>query len=220
MPYLRTHADVAERVLLPGDPGRALRLATQLIDGPKMLNHNRGLWGYTGLAHSDGKPLTIQSSGLGGPSTAIVVEELIALGARRLVRVGSCGALVDLELGSLVIAETVHARDGASLALGASGPLAADPALLAAMRAAGEGAATGAVRSCDLYYGADTDAGDAVAVDLTAGAVFAVAARHGVAVACVLAVSDLLAGERRRIDADALEHAEFELGRVGAAAVS
>jgi uridine phosphorylase len=217
--HLRPHADVAERVLLPGDPGRALRLAQQLLDAPKMLNHSRGLWGYTGAA-ADGEPLTIQSTGLGGPSTAIVVEELIALGARRLVRVGTCGALVDLELGSLVIAETVNARDGASRALGASGPLAADPALLAALRSAGNGAATGVVQSGDLYYGADTAATGALAVDLTAGAVFAVAARHGVAAACVLAVSDLLAGERRRIDPAALEHAEVELGRVGAAALS
>jgi uridine phosphorylase len=206
-------------VLLPGDPGRALRLAQQLLDAPKMLNHNRGLWGYSGEA-ADGELLTIQSTGLGGPSTAIVVEELIALGARRLVRVGTCGALGDLELGSLVIAETVNARDGASLALGASDPLAADPALLAALRAAGNGAATGVVQSGDLYYGADTAAGDAVAVDLTAGAVLAVAARHGVAAACVLAVSDLLAGEHRRIDREDLEHAEVELGRVGAAALS
>ena len=206
-------------MLLPGDPGRALRLAQQLLDAPKMLNHNRGLWGYSGAA-ADGELLTIQSTGLGGPSTAIVVEELIALGARRLVRVGTCGALVELELGSLVIAETVHARDGASLALGASGPLAADPALLAALHAAGNGATTGIVRSGDLYYGADASAGDAVAVDLTAGAVFAVAARHGVAAACVLSVSDVLVGERRRIEPEALEHAEVELGRVGAAALS
>src|SRR3954469_24529393 len=109
---LRPHAPVAERALLPGDPGRALRLAQQLLDGPKMLNHHRGLWGYTGAA-ADGAPLTIQSTGLGGPSAAIVTEELIALGARRLVRVGTCDALGDLPLGSLVIAEAVRAGGGA-----------------------------------------------------------------------------------------------------------
>src|SRR6185436_3720521 len=98
--HLRPHADVAERVLLPGDPGRALRLAQQLVDGtPKMLNHNRGLWGYTGVAH-DGELLTVQATGMGGPSAAIVVEELVQLGARRFVRVGTCGALSDeLALG-------------------------------------------------------------------------------------------------------------------------
>jgi uridine phosphorylase len=214
--HLRPHEDVAERVLLPGDPGRALRLAQQLLDAPKMLNHHRGLWGYTGVA-ADGAPLTIQSTGLGGPSAAIVTEELIALGARRLVRIGTCGALADLPLGSLVIAGAVLAHDGVSRALGAAGELAADPELVAALIAAGNGAATGRVISTDLYYGAQT-AGDALAVDLTSGAVLAVAARHGVAAACVLAVSDRLAtGER--IAPEALEAAEPELGRVGAAAL-
>jgi uridine phosphorylase len=214
--HLRPHEAVAERVLLPGDPGRALRLAQQLLDAPKMLNHHRGLWGYTGAA-ADGAPLTIQSTGLGGPSAAIVTEELIALGARRLVRVGSCGAVADLPLGSLVIAEAVLARDGASRALGAAETLPADPGLLTALRAAGDGATAGTVLSTDLYYDPARTAGDAVALDLTAGAVFAVAARHGVAAAAVLAVSDRL-GDGERIGHDALEAAEVELGRVGAAA--
>jgi len=215
--YLRPHAEVAERVLLPGDPGRALRLAQQLLSEPKMLNHNRGLWGYTGAA-GDGEPMTIQSTGLGGPSAAIVVHELIALGARRLVRVGTCGALAQLPLGSLVIAETVEARDGASRALGAAETLAADPDLLAALLAAGDGAAAGRLVSTDLYY-APAPATDALAVDLTTGAILAVAARDGAAAAGVLAVSDRLdSGER--LDAEGLERAEVELGRVGAAALS
>ena len=89
--HLKPNAPVAERALLPGDPGRALRLATHLLAAPmQVLNTNRGLWGYTGTA-SDGAPLTIQSTGMGGPTTAIVAEELIGLGARRLVRVGTCG---------------------------------------------------------------------------------------------------------------------------------
>ena len=153
--HLRPHAPVAERVLLPGDPGRALRLAQVLLDTPKMLNHHRGLWGYTGTA-ADGLPLTIQSTGMGGPSAAIVAEELIALGARRLVRVGTCAALVDgLELGSLVIAEAAMPDDGASRALGATAPLAADPDLLAGLRSAGDGAAAGLVVSADLFYDPD-----------------------------------------------------------------
>src|SRR3954466_14009226 len=61
-------APLAHRALLPGDPGRALALAQALCDAPaKMFNHNRGLWGYTGTA-LDGAPLTIQSTGIGGPS--------------------------------------------------------------------------------------------------------------------------------------------------------
>jgi uridine phosphorylase len=209
--YLRAHAEVAERVLLPGDPGRALRLAQQLVDAPKMLNHHRGLWGYTGIA-PDGEPLTIQSTGLGGPSTAIVVEELIALGARRLVRAGTCSALVDAELGSLVIADSVLPQDGASRALGADGALVPDPELLAALRAAGNGAVVGPVVSADLLDGDPWTSSGAVAFDLSTAALFAVAARDGARAACVLAVTGV------RIEPDALERAEAELGRVAAAA--
>jgi purine-nucleoside phosphorylase len=204
MGILRTHQEVAERVLLPGDPGRALRLAQQLLDAPKMLNHNRGLWGYTGLA-ADGAPLTIQSTGLGGPSTALVVEELIALGARRLVRAGTCRSLVDAEPGSLVIAESVLPQDGTSRALGAIDALAPDPRLYAALRAAGNGAVAGPVVSVDVM---DGQRPGAVALDLSTAAVLTVAARHEVAAACVLAVSE------------PDEPAEAELGRVAAAALA
>lgn len=225
--HLRPHADVAERVLLPGDPGRALRLAQQLLDGPKMLNHHRGLWGYTGPA-ADGEPLTVQSTGMGGPSAAIVVEELIVLGARRLVRVGTCGALdPGLGLGALLVAESALAHDGASRALGGPGALAADPDLLAALRAAAPEATTGPVVSADLFYDPDPGRAEgwrlagALAVEMEAAALFAVAARHGAAAACVLAVSDLLAdGSRERIGDEALARAEAELGRVGAAALA
>src|SRR5436305_525861 len=100
--HLRPTAPLAPRVLLPGDPGRALLLAQTLLDEPKMFNHNRGLWGYTGAA-PDGEPLTIQASGMGRPSAMIVVEELVMLGAERIVRVGTCGALApEVELGDLI----------------------------------------------------------------------------------------------------------------------
>ena len=198
MPILRPHEEVAERVLLPGDPGRALRLAQQLLDSPKMLNHNRGLWGYTGIA-ADGAPMTIQSTGLGGPSTALVVEDLIALGARRLVRAGTCTAFVEAQL---IIPDAVLPHDGTSRALGADGPLAPDPVLFAALRAAGNGAVVGPVVSADILGG---EWPGAVALDLTTAAVFAVAMRHGVPAACVLA-------------RDEESEAEAELGRVAASA--
>src|SRR6476469_5122991 len=99
---LQPTADLAERVLLPGDPARALLLAESLLTGTKMFNHHRGLWGYTGLA-PDGAPLTIQSTGMGGPSAAIVISELAGLGAEQMVRIGTCGALAPaLALGDLV----------------------------------------------------------------------------------------------------------------------
>jgi uridine phosphorylase len=221
---LRPHAEVAERVLLPGDPGRALRLAQLLLDAPRMLNHHRGLWGYTGAA-ADGRPLTIQSTGLGGPSAAAVVHELIGLGARRLVRVGTCRALGAVpRLGALIVAEAALPADGASAALGADGPVAADPALLAALRsAAGSAGRTGLIASSDLLYEPDPGREEswaragALAVELTAAAVLTVAGRHGAAAACVLAVSDA-GGER--LEPDALEALEPELGRIGAAALA
>ncbi len=218
--HLRPHADVAERVLLPGDPGRALRLAQQLITGtPKMLNHNRGLWGYSGVAH-DGVALTVQATGMGGPSAAIVVEELVALGARRLLRVGTCGALDDtLALGELLAADAALPEDGASRALGATAPLPADPGMLERLHAR-----RGLVVSADLFYDPDASrpehwrAAGALAVEMEAATIFALAARHGLPAACLLVVSDLVA-TRERIGADALLAAEEEMGRVALAAL-
>jgi DeoD family purine-nucleoside phosphorylase len=218
--HLRPNAAVAERVLLPGDPGRALRLAQQLTEQPRMLNHNRGLWGYTGTA-ADGELLTIQATGMGGPSAAIVTEELIRLGARRLLRVGTCGALAPgLALGELVIAETALPHDGASRALGASAPLPADATLLEALRAAAPDAHQGPVLSSDLFYDPDPHhPPEAVAIEMEAATIFAVAAQHGLPAACILAVSDIVA-THERIGDEALAAAEEALGRAAAAATS
>jgi DeoD family purine-nucleoside phosphorylase len=222
--HLRPHDVVAERVLVPGDPGRALRLAQLLLEKPKMLNHNRGLWGYSGIA-ADGGALTIQSTGMGGPSAAIVLEELIELGARRIVRVGTCGALAGgLALGSLIVADGVLAADGTSRALGAAETLRPDPALRAALEAAAPDARSGLVVSSDLFY--DPDPGrarawaraGALVVEMEAATLLAVAERRGVAAAVVLAVSDLVT-DGRRIGEPELERAEAELGRAGLAAL-
>ena len=141
--HLQPCAPLAERVLLPGDPGRALLLAQELLEAPKMFNHHRGLWGYTGVAW-DKELLTIQSTGMGGPSAAIVIWELAELGARRLLRVGTCGALTaDQELGDLVIAAEALPEDGASRALGAEGCDRPFEILRAARRSA-----SGQARSC------------------------------------------------------------------------
>jgi uridine phosphorylase len=215
---LKPHEPVAERVLLPGDPGRALRLATQLIDGPRMLNHHRGLWGYSGMAFDDA-PLTIQSTGLGGPSAAAVVAELIALGARRLVRVGTAAALGSTPLGAVVVAEAALAADGASRALGAGDRVEADDALTGAL-AAGAAAARALVASADIHdpvLAAAWGEAGAVACDLTTAAVFAAAQRRGAAAAAILGVTR--AGGERLAD-DAVEELEAAIGATAVAALA
>ena len=214
---IKPHEPVAERVLLPGDPGRALRLAQLLITGPRMLNHHRGLWGYSGPA-ADGAPLTIQSTGLGGPSAAAVVAELAGLGARRLVRVGTCAGLGGAGLGTVVVAREVIAADGASRALGAGGRVLPDPALTAAL-------AVAAGRTPALIASADvldpvlartwTEAG-AVAADLSTAAVLVAAERAGATAAAVLGVTR--AGDDT-IDDAGLEALEARLGEIALAAV-
>lgn len=207
-------------MLLPGDPGRALLLAQALLNEPRMFNHHRGLWGYTGAAQ-DGAPLTIQATGMGGPSAAIVVRELVDLGARRLVRVGTCGSLVeDLRLGDLVIATEALVADGTSRALGAGDRVPADPELLAALREASPDAAAGPVATTDLFYDGPPPPDGALAVEMEAATVLQLARRLGVAAACVLGVSDELAGgERVRLDEAGLERLGEAVGRAGAAAL-
>jgi uridine phosphorylase len=223
-PHLRPTAELAERVLLPGDPGRALALAQALLAEPRMFNHNRGLWGYTGSA-PDGEPLTIQSTGMGGPSAAIVLSELIAMGAGRAIRVGTCGALEpSLQLGELVIATEALCADGASRALGAGDVAWPDATLTAALTEQAPDARAGAVVSVDLFYEDGPPGGglDALAVEMEAATLFALGAGKSVPVACLLTVSDTFAadGARRRIgDEQLLESAE-RMGAVAIAALS
>jgi purine-nucleoside phosphorylase len=212
-------------VLLPGDPHRALAVAQALLESPLMFNHRRGLWGYTGTAR-DGAPLTVQSTGMGGPSAAIVCEELIALGARRLIRIGTCRALDDtLELGELVAAEAVLPADGASAALGADGLLRPDAELTKRLVAAGARPFT--VVSADLFYDPREDAAagwverGAAVVEMEAAALLQVCARRGVAAACVLGVSDTPGDAgMQRIGTDELEELGVALGEAGYAALS
>jgi len=110
--YLRPSAPFAERAVLTGDPARAMMLAQELTEQPKMANHARGLWGYTGVA-PDGEPLTVQSTGIGAPSGAAVIRDLAELGVRRAVRVGTCVAADPaLEVGALLALKEATGQDG------------------------------------------------------------------------------------------------------------
>ena len=218
--HLRPATELAERVLLPGDPHRALAVAQNLLEGPLMFNHARGLWGYTGIG-DDGEPLSIQSTGMGGPSAAIVCEELIALGARRLVRIGTCGALRDdIGLGTLLAVSEALPADGASAALGADGAVASSPLLLERLVAAGATAVT--VATTDLFY--DGRAGDmedwmrrgAAAVEMECATLLRLGELRGVETAAVLGVTDVPApGGSRRAEQEEIEAIGLRVGRAG-----
>ena len=95
--------DYAEACLLPGDPLRAKYIAETFFDDVVQRNGERGMLGYTGTFN--GKPVSVQSSGMGCPSAAIVIEELVQLGVKKIMRVGTCGGLQpDMTMGDLVIA--------------------------------------------------------------------------------------------------------------------
>ncbi|MEM3031561.1 MAG: purine-nucleoside phosphorylase [Nitrososphaerota archaeon] len=98
--HLKTR-DVAQRVVVAGDPARVVQLAKMLKDA-RLVNENRGFITYTGTY--DGAPVTVACHGVGGPSAAVVFEELVMLGARVVVRLGSTGGfLKEMKLGEVVV---------------------------------------------------------------------------------------------------------------------
>ncbi len=227
--HINPTAELAERVLLPGDPGRALRLAQALIEAPKMFNHNRGLWGYSGPAIHDGQALTIQSTGMGGPSAAIVISELIGLGAGRLLRVGTCGGLdAGLELGQLLVVTESVADDGTSRALGAATRVSGSPALLQRLRDVTDAPDThsGPIVSTDLFYDAEHRLEEwrglgARAVEMETATLFALAHKRGVDAGALLLVTDLLVptGDLH-LDESGRLAGELAMGRTAVAALS
>lgn len=207
MPQIHLRAeegDYAPLVLLPGDPNRARRIADRFDDGSvRQVNEHRALYGFTGTYR--GVPVSVQTSGMGTPSLSIVVEELLRLGAQRLVRVGTCGGIADgIRTGDLVIATAACPVDGATRTYLHGEPYApaADfdltRALVDAAADAGVEAQTGLVASVDVFYNPDDDyaarwkARGVLAFEMEASALFFLAARAGVQAACALTVSDVL----------------------------
>ena len=102
--------DIAERAVISGDPARVVQLSG-LLKSRRLVNENRGFLAYTG--EYDGKGITVACHGIGGPSTAIVVEELVMLGAHAIVRLGSCGGLLKpMRVGDMVIVTEAGYRGG------------------------------------------------------------------------------------------------------------
>src|ERR671935_282815 len=102
--------DYADACLLPGDPLRAKYIAETYLDNAVQRNAERGMLGYTG--EFEGRPVSVQATGMGCPSAAIVVEELVQLGVKRILRIGTCGGLQpDMKLGDLIVAISAVAAD-------------------------------------------------------------------------------------------------------------
>jgi DeoD family purine-nucleoside phosphorylase len=223
--------DYAEACLLPGDPNRARLIADQFLDGAVERSSVRGLLGYTGSF--EGRSLSVQTTGMGAPSTAIVVEELIELGVKRFLRVGTCGSLQeDLGHGDLVLALSAVPADGTALRYvgGDQHAPTSDWDLLHgvvhAAKELGEKVRVGPIVSTDLFYDPDPHSQERwskrglLAVEMEAATLFTIAAVRGVQAGCLLTVSDTLVdGSRTRIDDEGLRAAVERMTRVALAAL-
>ena len=196
--------EIAETVLMPGDPLRAKWAAETFLDGVKCVNETRGMLGFTGTWQ--GKRVTIQGSGMGMPSLSIYANELIRdYGAKTLIRIGSCGAMQEaVGIRDVVIAMTASAISTPSRGFFRELQFApcADYALLeravAAARAKGVTTHVGGIYSADVFYDERPDLNEqmtrhgVLAVEMEAAELYTVAARYGARALAVLTVSDHL----------------------------
>lgn len=216
--HLRPSAPTAADALLCGDPARALAIAQKLLVKPRMSNHHRGLWGYHGETQA-GSELTVQATGIGGPSAAIVIGELAELGVRRAIRVGTCAAMGrSPAAGTKLVIEGAIAADGTSAALGAAPAerLLPDDGLTGALTAAAA-APPAWVLSRDLppAEGAAEPGGPEVG-DLQTAAVLVAARQLGIRAAACLVVG---ASGGRRLEDEPLESRLLELASAAAEAL-
>ena len=196
--------EIAETVLMPGDPYRAKWAAETFLDGAKLVNDVRGMLGFTGTWK--GYPVTIQGSGMGMPSLSIYANELIRdYGARTLIRIGSCGSMQDsVKLRDLVLAMTSTTVSTPSRGIFRELNYApcADWGLIhsawGAARARGIPTHAGGIYSSDVFYDERPDLNDQMsrhgilAVEMEAAELYTLAARHQCRALAVLTVSDHL----------------------------
>jgi uridine phosphorylase len=180
---LRPTAPIAADAILVGDPGRALMLAQELLAQPKMSNHARGLWGYSGETEK-GHALTIQSTGMGGPSAAVVLADLAELGVRRAVRIGTCASLGNLGLGELLLVSEARTPTGAVAA--------PNKELTAALERSLDGAHRGVAVSLDSLRPPEREQPSPLAegADMQTAALLTAAEEHALRVAAVLVVAE------------------------------
>ena len=200
--------EIAETVLLPGDPLRAKWAAETFLDNVRQVNDVRGMLGFTG--EWNGHSVTIQGSGMGMPSLSIYVNELISTyEAKTLIRIGSCGAMQqDVGLRDVILAMTASTLSTPSRGIFRELNFApcADWRLLKAATEAAEAKGTpthvGGIYSSDVFYDERPDLNDQMVrhgilgVEMEAAELYNLAARHKCRALAVLTVSDhLLTGE-------------------------
>jgi len=224
--------DYAEACLLPGDPLRAKYIAETYLDDAVQRNAERGMLGYTG--EFEGRPVSVQATGMGCPSAAIVIEELVQLGVKRMLRVGTCGGLQpDLALGDLIVALSAIPADATARHLVGTDqhvPTASWELVHGAVHVAkdvGQSMRLGPIVSSDLFYNPDGgqyerwSSRGVLAVEMEAAVLFTLGALRGFAAGCLLTVSDVVVeGEFKRISDVELRAAVDRMTRVALATVT
>lgn len=200
--------DIAETVLMPGDPLRAKWAAETFLDDPVCVNEVRGMLGFTGSWR--GNRVTIHGSGMGMPSLSIYANELISnFGAKSIIRIGSAGAMqTHVAIRDLVLAMTASTISTPSRGLFRELGFApcADWSLLSRAAAIAESRRLrthiGGIYSSDVFYDERADLTEqmtrhgVLAVEMEAAELYTVAARHGCRALAILTISDhLLTGE-------------------------
>ncbi len=215
--------DYAEACLLPGDPLRAKYIAETFLDDVEQRNAERGMLGFTGTF--EGRPVSVQASGMGCPSAAIVIEELAQLGVRKIMRVGTCGGLQpDMTIGDLLIAISATGADATAshYVLGEPHAPTADFGLVhEAVHQAkhlGKPVRVGPIVSSDIFYNPDPDQArrwserGVLAVEMEAAVLFTLGALRKVQAGCMLIVSDVIVeGEFLRISDEEMRKAVDEM---------
>jgi len=211
--------DYAEACLLPGDPLRAKHIAETFLEDVVQRNAERGMLGFTGTFN--GAPVSVQASGMGCPSAAIVIEELVQLGVKKIMRVGTCGGLQpDLAIGDLVIALSATGADATASHYVNGEPHAptADFGLVHEAvhqaRHLGKPVRVGPIVSSDIFYQPDPDQArrwserGILAVEMEAAVLFTLGALRHIQAGCMLLVSDVIVdGEFVRISDEEMRRA-------------
>jgi len=224
--------DYGEACLLPGDPLRAKYIAETYFDSAVQRNGERGMLGYSGKW--EGRPVSVQATGMGCPSAAIVMEELIQLGVKRFLRVGTCGGLQhDLRLGDLIVALTAVPGDATALHYIGGEPHCptADWELIHGAvhfaKELGQPMRVGPIVSSDLFYNPSDGQYDRwssrgiLAVEMEAAMLFTLGAIKQVQTGALLTVSDVVVeGAFQRISDDDLRAAVDRMTRVALATIT